>query len=140
MENQYFPQQNGAMNDWSQYVNQSVKVSALDGKSYEGIMEHIDGEQLHLLIPIDIPAEDGRAFGYPGAGGYPGAPGYYGGGYPSGYGYTGGYQTGFGYPGGGYGYPGGYGGPYGPYGLGYPGRPFGRLTLPLAALTALTVI
>jgi len=113
MENHHFPQQNEAnqMNNWSAYVNQPVKVSVLDGKSYEGIMEHIDGEQLHLLIPINIPegvrTGDGRAFGYPGVGGW-------------------------GYPG--YGYPGG----YGPYGFGR--RPFGRLTLPLAVLTALTVL
>jgi len=118
MENHHFPQQNEAnqMNNWSAYMNQPVKVSVLDGKSYEGIMEAIDGEQVHLLIPINIPegvreGED-RAFGYPGVGGW-------------------------GYPG--YGYPGGYASPYG-YGFGYGRRPFGRLTLPFAALTALTLI
>ncbi|GGH88707.1 hypothetical protein JOD43_000732 [Pullulanibacillus pueri] len=145
------------IDEWVNHLNKPVKVDLHDGKTYEGIMEHLDQDNIYLLIQIS-PNTAGneqysRSFGYGGAG-YPGTgygAGY--GGYP-GQGY--GAQHG-GYPGGGYGpgygagYPGvgygpGYGGGYHPgYGPGYPGYGapgayVGRLILPLAALTGLAAL
>ena len=184
---EYMNQSNSGMNDnnmneWMNHVNKPVKISALNGATYEGILQHIDQENIHLLIPIhpgsNASEDDARTFGYGGTGypggygsGYQGAGGYgvqggFGG--QGGYGAQGGYGTDAGYPGlpglGGYGYgaqgglgtggfhgignnfghPNGVGPGFGAnpgygFGPGFPGI-YGNLTLPLAALTALSVI
>lgn len=96
-----------------QHLNRCVRAELADGQAFEGIVEHVDEENVYLIIEININVnrtdeadeEDYRGFGY-----------------------------GYGYPPYGYGYP--------IYGYGYPGYSFGygRLILPLAALTALTLL
>ncbi|WP_420901933.1 hypothetical protein [Paenibacillus dendritiformis] len=101
------------------HMHRYVKVTTYDGCCYHGIVEHVDDEYLYLAVPA------GQWMHYGGAaasmdhafvpygfyGGYPGSyPGYYYGGF----------------------YPGYY--PFGYY------RPFNRLILPLAALTALALL
>lgn len=102
-----------------------VLVQTADQQSYDGIVENVDETNLYLAVPEGEALErdlsnDERLLG---GGGFGPGPGYGGG-----YGYPG-----IGIPG--YGYP-GYGYPYYPR----PRRRFRRLVLPLAALTALTLL
>ncbi|MCI3919690.1 hypothetical protein MO973_05520 [Paenibacillus sp. TRM 82003] len=110
-----------------QHMNKYVLIHTNDGMQYDGIIESHDEEYVYLAVPVGaaelVPPQARALSGYYGYGGYP-----YGG---AGYGY------GAGYPGYGYGY-GGYGG-YGYPGYGY-GRRFRRLALPLAALTAISLL
>ncbi|BFH67694.1 hypothetical protein [uncultured Paenibacillus sp.] len=98
------------------HIHRYVKVHTYDGCCYHGIVEKVDAEYLYLAVPA------GQWMHYGGAGASMDRAfvpyGFYGGGYP-GY-YFGGY------------YPGAF--PYGYY------RPFNRLILPLAALTALALL
>lgn len=113
------------------HIHRYILVQTKDGAMYDGIVESVDDSNVYLAIPVgtaNVPAQfapnphmsasgcgcDGnRAIGY---------PGYYGPTYP------------------GYGY--GYGGPGYGYGHGVPGhgRRFQRLILPLAALTAISLL
>ncbi|RXJ00020.1 hypothetical protein DS745_13430 [Anaerobacillus alkaliphilus] len=105
------------------HMHRYVLVQTAGQQAYDGIVENVDDTNLYLAVPVgesmqrEGESEDrlvgGVGFGYPGFG-YPGF------GYP-----------GFGYPG--YGYP-GFGYPYSPR------RRFQRLILPLAAITALSLI
>jgi small nuclear ribonucleoprotein (snRNP)-like protein len=110
-----------------QHLHKQVKAYTMDGECYEGYVEHVDDVNVYLIVEVDVERTEGnenedrndqheadeeRGFGY---GGY-GYPGY-----------------GYGYPGYGYGYPGYYG-----HGYGYGG--FKRLILPLAALTAISLL
>lgn len=102
-----------------QHMNKYVLIHTADGMQYDGIVESLDDEYVYLAVPVgaaELVPPQARAwpgYGY-GYGGYP-----YGG-------------AGFGYPG--YGYPG-----FGYPGYGY-GRRFRRLALPLAALTAISLL
>lgn len=109
-----------------QHVNKPVYLQLQGNEGYSGVIEHVDDEHVYLLVPVD---ENGQYIHlselmgqmehtshhmmrqYPYY--YQPYPNYYGGGYGHGYGY-------------GYGYP----------------RPYNwnRLVLPLAALTALSVL
>lgn len=103
-----------------QHMHGYVLVEMTDGSKVDGIVTGLDDEYVYLAVPLEVheqkmpsPMHDhhqGRPQGY--------GPGF---GFPSGYGYQGGY--------GGYGYPG-----YGPP------RRFRRLILPLAGLTALSLL
>ncbi|MEN2767656.1 hypothetical protein [Ornithinibacillus xuwenensis] len=100
------------------HMHSYVLVQLEDGTNFDGIITGLDEDYVYFAVPIDgeegqqMPnTMDQRQFG----GWYGGYPGY-----------------GYGYPGYGYGYPG-----YGFYG---PRRRFRRLVLPLAALTALSVL
>jgi hypothetical protein len=109
-----------------QHMHKYVLIHTTDGMQYDGIVESLDDDYVYLAVPVGpaelVPPQTRALPGYYGYGGYP-----YGG---AGYGY--------GYPGyGGYGGYGGYPG-YG-YGYGYGGR-FRRLALPLAALTAISLL
>ncbi len=100
------------------HMHAYVLVETVEGHQIDGIITGVDEDQVYLAVPDggmsshgeDMSRED-RQFGFGGG---------YGGFYP------------------GYGYP-GYGPGYGYY-PGYPRRPFRRLILPLAALTALSVL
>jgi len=103
------------------HMHAYVLAELSDGTSVDGIVTGLDDENVILAVPYDATntpyqayaGQDDRQFGN----------------YPYGY-------PGYGYPG--YGYP-SYG--FGPgYGYGYPRRRFQRLVLPLAALTALTLL
>jgi hypothetical protein len=142
-KNPHYTQPNDMMAMCKHHMHRYVLVQTSDGRSYDGIVENVDDRNVYLAIPIgrvdmgyretentfeneeeqsersDENSEQ-RIFG--GYGGY----GY--GGYPGGFG---GY--GYGRPGYGYGYPGYHGG------YGRRGR-FQRLILPLAALTALSIL
>lgn len=125
------------------HLHRYVLLQTKDGKSYDGIIEHVDEQNAYLAVPIgpmdtelreeewnehdednldrNEEGQDQRQFygGYGSLGGYPG------------YGYPG-----YGFPG--YGYPG--------YGYPRPGffrprrRRFQRQILPLAALAALSLL
>ncbi|WP_025028046.1 hypothetical protein [Caldalkalibacillus mannanilyticus] len=120
------------------HINRYVLIQTKDGYSYDGIVEHVDDQNVYLAVPIgeeimsepmyqprdqvsapdqrveqENPESGERQF-YPGFGGYPG----YGGFYP-----------GYGYPA--YGYP----------GYGFPRRRrFSPLILPLTAIAALSLL
>lgn len=106
-----------------------VLVQTTDQQSYDGIVENVDETNLYLAVPEGevegAAVNEERLLGGLGYG-----PGL---GYGAGYGYPG-YGPGLGY-GAGYGYP-GYGYPYYPR----PRRRFRRLILPLAGLTALSLL
>lgn len=114
------------------HIHRYVLLKTIDGKSFDGIVEHVDDTNVYIAVPSGMPVREGgsheeemsrnqdsadeRVF-YPGIGNIPGY-----GGFP--YGYPGyGYWYGYGYPG--YGYA--------------PGR-FQRLVLPLTALAALSLL
>lgn len=114
------------------HMHSYVLAEMVDGTKVDGIVTGLDDEYVYLAVPLEqqhcnVPHNQ-QSYGYPTEEipehGYPdhlyGYSRY--GGYP-GYGY-------YGYPGYGYGYP----------GYGYPPRRFRRLILPLAALTALSVL
>jgi hypothetical protein len=106
------------------HMHRYVLVQTTDQQSFDGIVENVDETNLYLAVPIGDGMEreegnDERLIG--------------GVGYGAGYGYPGYGFPGYGFPG--YGYP-GYGYPYYPR----PRRRFRRLVLPLAALTALTLL
>ncbi len=125
-----------------QHQHKQVLIHTHDGNQFIGMIEHVDEMNVYLIMPAE--SHDAGmhmqhqeqamqrvwlgGLGYPGLG-YPGV-GYPGLGYPSigypGFGYPGIGYPGFGYPG--YFYPGS--------GLGY----YRRLVLPLAALTALSLL
>jgi hypothetical protein len=92
-------------------MNKPVRAQLCDGKVYDGVIEHVDDQNVYLIVEININVreseeseeEENRYLGY-----------------------------GYGYPP--YGY--GYGYPF----YGYPGYGYGRLILPLAALAALSLI
>lgn len=95
------------------HINRYVEIRMKDGKTYDGIVESVDNENVYLAVPKGDGSRSSNAerqfgFAYPGFG----YPGFYG------------------YPGYGFGYPG--------YGFGY-GR-FARLALPLALLAGLTLL
>ncbi|WP_176142396.1 hypothetical protein [Halobacillus hunanensis] len=94
----------------NQHKNKNVHIQTVFGDSFQGRIDHVDMENVHMTLADEQSEENSRlwgGFGYPGYG--------YGG-----YGY-------------GYGYPYGYGG-YGGYGG------IGRLILPLTAIAALSVL
>ncbi|GGJ95383.1 hypothetical protein GCM10007063_17350 [Lentibacillus kapialis] len=101
-----------------QHMHSYVLAEMNDGSQIDGIITGLDEKYVYMAIPLShgnnhMPGCHQRQFGYGGFGyGYPG------------YGYS---NYGYGYPG--YGY-GGYGRP----------KRFNRLVLPLAALTALSVL
>ncbi|GAA0433116.1 hypothetical protein GCM10008983_07200 [Lentibacillus halophilus] len=107
------------------HMHAYVLVEVNDGTQVDGIITGLDNDYVYMAVPIgQEPAYDSNwrpnefdGFGY----GY------------SGYGYGG--YPGYGYPGPGYGGSPGYG-----YGGNYRPRRFRRLVLPLAALTALSVL
>jgi hypothetical protein len=67
-----------------QHQHRYVGVHTADGMFHDGIVEHVDEENLYLAVPIGCEGEDSRAFiGGPFWGGYPA----YGYGYPYGYGF-----------------------------------------------------
>jgi hypothetical protein len=106
-----------------------VMVQTADQQVFDGIVENVDETNLYLAVPTGetMQREDGneeRLYGGVGLG-YGAGLGFPGYGYP-----------GYGFPG--YGFPG-----YGFPGYGYPFRPrrrFQRLILPLAAITALSLL
>ncbi|WP_405103230.1 hypothetical protein [Oceanobacillus sp. FSL H7-0719] len=92
------------------YMHAYVLAETNDGTSFDGIITGLDNEFVYFAVPNDNSDSEYRTMNND-------------------------YRQ-FGYPG--YGYGGGYGG-YGGFGYGGPGR-FRRLILPLAALTALTLL
>jgi small nuclear ribonucleoprotein (snRNP)-like protein len=98
----------------AQHMNKRVKAELADGKVYEGIIENVDDQNVYLIIEININFTRNEEVEEEEdrAWGYGYPPYYYGYGYPH------------------YGYP---------Y-YGYPGYGYGRLILPLAALTALSLL
>ncbi|SDQ88310.1 hypothetical protein [Virgibacillus salinus] len=99
------------------HMHSYVLVEMNDGTKVDGIITGLDDEYVYVAVPIGQ-GDEQHANAYPSDQQQR--------------------QFGFGYPGYGYGvgYPGyGYG-----YGFGYPRRRFRRLILPLAALTALSVL
>ena len=119
------------------HLNKYVLVKTKDDQQFEGIVEHVDKESVYLAVVVTqitgygAPPQGPSGFGYgfegskeddervfaPGVAGVPAYGGF--GGYPA-YGY-GGYA------------------PYGRYPY-YRPSPFRRLILPLAALTAISVL
>ncbi|WNF37553.1 hypothetical protein RJD24_03570 [Bacillaceae bacterium IKA-2] len=107
------------------HLHRYVLVQTVDQQSYDGIVENVDETNLYLAVPEGEALERDHSNEERLLGGVGFGPGL-------------GYGGGFGYPGigpPGYGYP-GYGYPYYPR----PRRRFRRLVLPLAALTALTLL
>ncbi|WP_078552608.1 hypothetical protein [Bacillus alkalicellulosilyticus] len=103
------------------YMNQSVVIQMTDQKVYQGIIEHVDDENVYLVVQTD--GGDMMHHG----GEYRNDERFYGPGFAPGYGAF----PGYGYPGWGYPRPGYW---YGP-------RPgFGRLALPLAGLAAISLL
>lgn len=99
-----------------QHMHAYVLAETVDGNQVDGIVTGLDHENVYFAVPIDSAEQiynQYEEFDYRQFG--------YGYGYP-----------GYGYPGYGYGYPG--------YGYGYPRRRFQRLVLPLAAITALSLL
>ncbi|WP_083443574.1 hypothetical protein [Ornithinibacillus contaminans] len=95
------------------HVHAYVLAQLEDGTSFDGIITGVDDEYVYFAVPIE-----GESYQQP----MPYTPD----------------QRQFGYGGWYGGYPGGYGYPgYGYYG---PGNRFRRLVLPLAALTALSIL
>lgn len=105
-----------------QHMHSFVLVEVNDGSQMDGIITGVDNEYVYMAVPLSgsnqnqMMREDGsheRQFGF-------GSPSYGYGPQPWG-------------PHHGYGYGGG-------YGHGSPGRRFNRVVLPLAALTALSIL
>ncbi|MDO7905465.1 hypothetical protein Q5741_03445 [Paenibacillus sp. JX-17] len=101
-----------------QHVHRYVAVWTVEGKVYDGIVDHVDDEKLYLAVPVGggemddrFPQGEPRAF----VPGYPIPPGGYINAYPS--------------------YP-----VYPPYGYPYIRRRFNPLILPLATLTAISLL
>ncbi|PAV29208.1 hypothetical protein CIL05_12485 [Virgibacillus profundi] len=92
------------------HMHSYVLAEMVDGSKLDGIITGLDEEYVYFAVPID--QNQHQSPDYP----------------PN----ENDRQFGYGYPGYGYGYPG--------YGYGRPPRRFNRLILPLAALTALTVL
>jgi small nuclear ribonucleoprotein (snRNP)-like protein len=116
------------------HMHRYVLVQTADQQAYDGIVENVDDTNLYLAVPVGETMErnegnDERLLGGVGLG-YGAGLGFPGYGYP-GFGYPGYGFPGYGFPG--YGYP-GYGYPFGPR------RRFQRLILPLAAITALSLL
>lgn len=139
------------------HMHRYVRVVIIDGRAFDGFVDHVDDENLHLAVPVghEMHCDQMENASYPNEnmspmGGYGSNPQLQ----PTGYGNqqgagnqswgTGGYPgvdvrafvPGYYPPGSAYGYypPPAFG--YNPYGR----RRFNRLLLPLAALTALTVL
>lgn len=102
------------------HMHAYVLAEMVDGTKMDGIVTGLDDEYVYFALPLeqgqDMPIpnhsshEDNRQYGY-GHPGYGGSPGY------------------------------GYGGPgYGYHSYGRPPRRFRRLVLPLAALTAISLL
>lgn len=36
------------------YIDNPIKVSTIDGKTFEGILGHVDDENIHIVVPINI--------------------------------------------------------------------------------------
>ena len=97
------------------HMHSYVLAEMTDGTSVDGIITGLDDEYVYLAVPNDSNTQESQHMN------------------DGGHDYR---QFGYGYPG--YGY--GFGGPGYGYGYGF-GRPrFRRLILPLAALTALTLL
>lgn len=93
------------------HMHAYVLAETVDGKKLDGIITGLDDEYVYIAIPIEQNAQEKLQSNHRED-----------------------RQFGYGY-GPGYGYPGGYG-----YGHGRPRRRFNRLVLPLAALTALSIL
>ncbi|WP_099157186.1 hypothetical protein [Virgibacillus ndiopensis] len=93
-----------------EHMHSYVLAEMTDGTKLDGIVTGLDDEYVYLAIPIEQHEHTQGNFNH----GYDDR------------------QFGYGYPGYGYGYPG--------FGYGYPPRRFRRLVLPLAALTALSIL
>jgi hypothetical protein len=102
-----------------QHIHRYVRVQMEDGSVHDGMVENVDDDRLYLAVPVGgMEMEPSRAFlPYSGFG----------------YGYP--YEDPYSYPGYGYGDGTGYG-----YGYGYPGGGLSGVILPLAALTALSLL
>lgn len=96
------------------HMHAYVLIEMNDGQKYDGIITGLDEQHVYLAVPVGDMRSDERNFNYGSS--YGGS--YYGGG------------PGYGGYGGGYPYQGGY----------FPPRRFERLVLPLAALTALSLL
>ncbi|GGB39934.1 hypothetical protein F3157_07085 [Virgibacillus dakarensis] len=93
------------------HMHSYVLAELVDGSKVDGIVTGLDDEYVYLAIPLEQYEHHTQPeMNHQNR------------------------QFGYGYPG--YGYPGGFGYP----GYGYPPRRFRRLILPLAALTALSVL
>lgn len=100
-----------------QHMHSYVLAETHDGSKLDGIITGLDDEYVYMAIPLEHHESQGAMM-------------------PNNYNHE--RQFGYGYPGygySGYGYPG-----YGYEGYGYPKRRFRRLVLPLAALTALSIL
>ncbi|MCT8139486.1 hypothetical protein H1D32_18310 [Anaerobacillus sp. CMMVII] len=106
------------------HMHRYVLVQTTEQQAYDGIVENVDETNLYLAVPVgETMQRDG--------GNEERLIGGFGLGYGPGFGYPGYGFPGYGFPG--YGYP-GYGYPFGPR------RRFQRLVLPLAAITALSLL
>ncbi|MFC4559302.1 hypothetical protein ACFO3D_13970 [Virgibacillus kekensis] len=104
------------------HMHAYVLAELEDGMQVDGIITDVDDDNVYLAVPIEL------GMGGPGNPGHMNNPCHHGNPHDH-------RVFGFGYPGYGYGYPG-----YG-YGYGYrPRRRFNRLVLPLAALTAISLL
>jgi len=124
-----YHRQNNMYDVCKNHMHRYVMVQTADQQSFDGIVENVDETNLYLAVPTaeamqrDEGSEE-RLIGGVGLG------------YGAGFGYPGYGFPGYGFPG--YGFPG-----YGYPGYGYPFRPrrrFQRLVLPLAAITALSLL
>lgn len=114
-----YHRQNNMYDVCKNHMHRYVMVQTADQQSFDGIVENVDETNLYLAVPTGeaMQRDEGneeRLLGGVGLG----------------------YGAGFGYPG--YGFPG-----YGYPGYGYPYRPrrrFQRLVLPVAAITALSLL
>ncbi|WP_088035836.1 hypothetical protein [Evansella clarkii] len=119
------------------HLHRYVLVTTKDNQQFDGIVEHVDDENLYLAVVMNQYAGYSMQ-GAPSGFGYGNdseedngedqriiAPGFGAAPFYGGYGPYGGFPA--------------YGG-YGPYGYPYRRSPFGRLILPLAGLTALSLL
>lgn len=103
------------------HMHSYVLAETADGNKFDGIITGLDNEYVYIAIPID---QDNREELQPDNRSFSNERQF-------GYGYNN-YGPGYGYPGNGY--------PSNGYGHGRPRRRFNRMVLPLAALTALSIL
>ncbi|TCP32232.1 hypothetical protein EV207_101210 [Scopulibacillus darangshiensis] len=72
------------MNELKKHLNKPIKLSTVDGKLFDGILGHVDGQNIHIVVPINIGSNhvgnigtdhvgdiyETRPYGTPYAGGY----------------------------------------------------------------------
>ncbi|MFC7395349.1 hypothetical protein [Scopulibacillus cellulosilyticus] len=42
------------LSELTKHINKPIKLSTVDGKLFDGILGHVDGQNIHIVVPINI--------------------------------------------------------------------------------------